>query len=365
MALIFRENALMDRDTADLDQWFGAGSAAADVIDGYRPRKSQIEMARLVLAAIDAGDDLMVEAGTGTGKTLAYLLPLITSGKRAIVSTGTKTLQDQLWRVDLPRVRRMTGATGRFALLKGRANYVCPYRLDRHLAETGPRVDDDMRARMIEVRQWASQSRSGDLGEIMDTEAESGLLPLITSTADNCLGRECGRIDDCPVYRARERAADAEIVVVNHHLLFSDLAMNDEAVTPLLPQVDVVVMDEAHQAASVGRQFFGYRLSSGQLFELVRDIDTEFRALGGEDAMLAESSRHFERCVRALNDAWRDVDVDEVSPMPAGDAIECARSRVRRPAVAPRSGSRAMPRVSAVLPANSALCRSVCAPHGN
>lgn len=259
-------------------------------------------MAAAVGRAIESVSDLLIEAGTGTGKTLAYLLPLLLSGKRAIISTGTRTLQDQLWSVDLPRLKGIAPVGVRLALLKGRSNYVCPRRLDVCLGEYS--ADDETRSRLIDIRQWASRTRTGDLGEVTDGEADSRLIPLVTSTADNCQGRACEYFDACPLYRARARALEADLVVVNHHLLFSDLSGEEEAMPSLLPRADVIVMDEAHQAPHVARQFFGRRLGSAELIDLLRDIGSEFQALGSEDVGLAAAARDFESVFRRLSRAW-------------------------------------------------------------
>ena len=259
-------------------------------------------MAAAVGRAIESVSDLLIEAGTGTGKTLAYLLPLLLSGKRAIISTGTRTLQDQLWSVDLPRLKGIAPVGVRLALLKGRSNYVCPRRLDACLGEYS--ADDETRSRLIDIRQWASRTRTGDLGEVTDGEADSRLIPLVTSTADNCQGRACEYFDACPLYRARARALEADLVVVNHHLLFSDLSGEEEAMPSLLPRADVIVMDEAHQAPHVARQFFGRRLGSAELIDLLRDIGSEFQALGSEDVGLAAAARDFESVFRRLSRAW-------------------------------------------------------------
>ncbi len=286
----------------DIDACFGHEGFLARSIDGFSARPAQATMAAAVGRAIESVSDLLIEAGTGTGKTLAYLLPLLLSGKRAIISTGTRTLQDQLWSVDLPRLKGIAPVGVRLALLKGRSNYVCPRRLDVCLGEYS--ADDETRSRLIDIRQWASRTRTGDLGEVTDGEADSRLIPLVTSTADNCQGRACENFDACPLYRARARALEADLVVVNHHLLFSDLSGEEEAMPSLLPRADVIVMDEAHQAPHVARQFFGRRLGSAELIDLLRDIGSEFQALGSEDVGLAAAARDFESVFRRLSRAW-------------------------------------------------------------
>lgn len=258
-----------------------------------------------VLGAINAGSHLMVEAGTGTGKTFAYLIAILVAGSRAIISTGTKTLQDQLYYKDLPIVSALVGRRVRTALLKGRSNYLCPERLDRNLkvmaASTRPQTMDQL----LSIRAWYTRTRTGDLTEWLDLERESNLVPLVTSTVDNCLGGDCPRYDECPLYAARERAAEADLVVVNHHLLFADFALQDDNISSLLPQVDAIVIDEAHQIGDIARHFFGTRLSSGQLMELARDIAGEMAMLGGDDASLIQKAQLLEQKADELNLAFR------------------------------------------------------------
>lgn len=305
---------------SQLDSFLEPDGAASRVIDGFQPRAAQASMASAVSEAIHHRENLLVEAGTGTGKTFAYLLPLMLSGKKCIISTGTKTLQDQLWRSDLPRVREMTGMSRRLALLKGRSNYLCPARLDRHIRQLASNRRPELQARLIEISRWSRATRSGDLDEIIDPETELELVSLITSTADNCLGKECGWLSECPLYRARERAAEADVIVVNHHLLFSDMALGDDVSTPLLPKADVVLVDEAHRTASVARQFFGHRLSSRQLLDLTTEVMAEYQAFGREDISVREAVRHFEMCLARLSNAWREDGARDESVM--AEAIE-------------------------------------------
>lgn len=296
----------MNAPHPDLEACLASGGKAADVVAGFRYRDAQMAMARAVETAIAGSESLVVEAGTGTGKTWAYLLPILLSGKRAIVSTGTRTLQDQLISIDVPKAIEMTSGGGRFAVLKGRRNYLCPQRLERNLGNRSRQVaaaSDTLTDRLVEIRAWQSRTRTGDLTEIIDTEAERELLPLVSSTADNCLGRGCPHFDGCPVYRARSRAADADIVIVNHHLLFSDMMLADDQGASLLPVVDVVVLDEAHQVPEIARQFFGHSLSSRQLLTLAADIDDELGVLGRDDPLLADAVGGLRIAVAAFGNA--------------------------------------------------------------
>lgn len=291
---------IISPDNATPGAILGPDGELAGLIRGYRERRQQIDMANDVAGAIAAGTDLLVEAGTGTGKTWAYLVPIVLSRVRAIVSTGTKTLQDQLFLNDLPVVLQLEQGRGiKVALLKGRANYLCPERLDRKLKTLDGHADA---SELVRVREWSERTRTGDITELLDVEREAHLVPSITSTAENCLGNECPRVAECPLYRARARAADADIVIVNHHLLFADMALQDDNLAPLLPDVDAIVVDEAHQVPEIARHFFGLRIGSGQLFDLCRDIQSEIALLGADDMALIECVRHVESATQAMND---------------------------------------------------------------
>lgn len=243
--------------------------AAAD--PGFRPRAAQDLLASRVAQAIDARETLVAEAGTGIGKTFAYLVPLLLSGCRAVVSTATKNLQDQLYLRDLPRLRAALGVPLRTALLKGRASYLCRWRLQQAQAED--RLPDRFAMRALQrVAQWSQATRSGDLAELDGLDERSPILPLVTSTRDNCLGTECPEFQRCHVVAARRRALDADLVVVNHHLFFADLALRDSGVAELLPTVDAAVFDEAHQIIDTGLQFLGTVLATAQIVELGRDL---------------------------------------------------------------------------------------------
>ncbi len=247
----------------------------ADAIDGFRPRQSQMEMADAVAAALESESILVAEAGTGTGKTYAYLVPALLSGERIIISTGTKNLQDQLYHRDLPVVRKLLGVSSVTALLKGRSNYLCLHRLA--LAEDQGRFYSRQEsAKFVKIRRWASETSSGDISEMSDVEEGDLLWLRVTSTADNCLGQECPEWDDCHVVNARRRAQEADLVVVNHHLFFADMALRDEGFGELLPGANTVIFDEAHQLAETATSFFGQRISHRQLQELAEDTIAEY-----------------------------------------------------------------------------------------
>ncbi|MEL0027099.1 MAG: ATP-dependent DNA helicase, partial [Perlucidibaca sp.] len=234
------------RGRLSVAQALGPQGPFAARIPGYQPRDPQVRMAEAVEQALAEKGLLLVEAGTGTGKTYAYLVPALLSGKKTIVSTGTRNLQDQLFHRDLPMVRQLLGLPVRTALLKGRSNYLCPYRLQQHLEE-GELESRQVVHDLHRVAAWANKTQMGDIAELIDIAEDSPVWPLVTSTADNCLGQECPKLSDCPLMKAREKAAEAELIVVNHHLFFADKALKDRGFGDLLPEVDAVIFDEAHQ----------------------------------------------------------------------------------------------------------------------
>lgn len=243
----------------------------ADLVDHYSPRAMQLEMAELVADAINEKESLICEAGTGTGKTFAYLIPAVLSGQKIIVSTGTKHLQDQIFQKDLPAVQRATGMPISVAVLKGRSNYLCIHKYQA--IESDPLLDNEM-SELESLRRWASSTSSGDLSEVL-TE-KSVLQEHITSTTDNCLGQDCKFYDDCFVLKARRRAQETDIVIVNHYLLLSDMALKETGFGELLPKVDCIIFDEAHQLPELASQYFSASVSSRQLQELIRDTGSAY-----------------------------------------------------------------------------------------
>ena len=234
-------------------------------------REVQLRLAAQVAAAIETRTALVAEAGTGVGKTFAYLVPLLLSGRRALVSTATKSLQDQLFLRDLPWLRDALGLPMTLALLKGRSSYLCLHRLP--LAREADTLSDRWSLRALaRVEAWASSTRSGDLAEIEGLDDRSPVIPLVTSTRENCLGGECPQFKPCHLMRSRREAMAADLVVINHHLFFADMALRESGVAELLPTVDAVVFDEAHQLVDAGVQFLGSTLSTGQLIDFSRDL---------------------------------------------------------------------------------------------
>lgn len=273
----------------DLQHVFGEGGLLSQHVDGYHPRDAQLEMAESIQEALTDTGLLITEAGTGTGKTYAYLVPAILSGQKVFVSTGTKNLQDQLFEKDLPKLREALAVPFTASILKGRSNYLCPHRLKNAQAIGSFNPGDA--SRLYEVQQWAEQSRTGDLTESGLLESGSHLWPQITSTVDNCLGQSCPEFSDCYVYEARRQSQEADLVVINHHLLMSDLALKAAGQGEVLPEAEAFIIDEAHQLPAIASQFLGQRLSSHQLNELVRDAIAEAESEAPDDADIPESAQ--------------------------------------------------------------------------
>jgi ATP-dependent DNA helicase DinG len=254
----------------EVEAVFSASGPLAHADAGYQVRPAQVEMAAAVAAAIETQGVLVTEAGTGVGKTFAYLVPVLLSGARALISTATKSLQDQLYLRDLPRLSAALGLPLSAAMLKGRSSYLCTHRLE--MARQGDLPDRWAVRTLSKVEQWSHVTRTGDLAELEGLDERSSVIPLVTSHRDNCLGAECPQFKGCHVFRARREAMAADVVVVNHHLFFADVNLRDTGVAELLPSVEVAVFDEAHQLAEAGIQFLGANLGSAQLVDFNRDM---------------------------------------------------------------------------------------------
>jgi len=278
---------------------FGAAGALAKRIAGYRVRSQQIEMAEQVARAIRECATLVCEAGTGTGKTFAYLVPALLSGGKVIISSGTKTLQDQLYQRDLPLVRDALNISLTTALLKGRANYVCHHHLERNLDEARFVTREDA-AHLQRIARFARSSVRGDRSELADVPEDAPAWIFASSTRENCLGSKCGRYDKCFVMAARREALAADVVVVNHHLFFADLMLKDEGVAELLPACNTVVFDEAHQLPQTATLFFGESLSTAQLIELSHDLRIEAATTARDVPVLPVLAARLERSARDL-----------------------------------------------------------------
>jgi ATP-dependent DNA helicase DinG len=260
--------------TPSLSEVFSPDGPLAAGIPGYRQRAQQLEMAERIAAALAANRVLVAEAGTGTGKTFAYLVPALLSGGKVIVSTGTKNLQDQLFSRDIPTVRRILNSPVKAALLKGRANYLCHYHLERSLAD-GRFLTREDSADVVRISRFAKETRTGDKAECGGVAESSPVWGMVTSTRENCLGQECPSHKECFVLAARREALAADLVVVNHHLFFADVMLRDEGTAELLPACNAVIFDEAHQLPETASLFFGDNVSTAQILDLVRDARVE------------------------------------------------------------------------------------------
>ena len=281
------------------DRVFAQGGPLSELLPGYAPRAAQQAMAAAVERAVSERGVLICEAGTGTGKTLAYLVPAVAAGGRTVVSTGTRHLQDRLLERDLPLVCRAVERSPRIALLKGRSNYLCRWRYEQALTSGRPVARQAAR-----LSGWAARTATGDLAEVADLAGNDPLARAVTSTADNCLGSKCPMFDGCHVFEARRRAAEADVVVANHHLLFADMALKDRGFAELLPDADVLIIDEAHQVPDIATRFFGVEVTSGQLRELARDTVAAMKADAPDTPDLDPLAADLEGAARETADAF-------------------------------------------------------------
>lgn len=274
---------------SDINTLFSTSGPLADKIDGFLPREAQIDMAKAVDVAISDKSQLVVEAGTGTGKTFAYLVPAINSKRKTIVSTGTKNLQEQLFLRDLPLIKDALKSNKQTALLKGRANYLCKYRLAQHSRGTNL-MDSDTLVDLTRVRKWSVETETGDIGEVTSIKEDSKVLPFVTSSVDNCLGRDCPDYEDCYLVKARRKAMESDLVVVNHHLFFADLALKDTGFGELIPEVEAIIFDEAHQIPDIATEYFGETLSGRQVQEICKDIEAIQKTVLKDAAQLGQAA---------------------------------------------------------------------------
>ena len=267
-----------------------------DIIDGYRVRANQQALSDAILKSIDEGSVLTAEAGTGIGKTFAYLVPAILSGKKTIISTGTRHLQDQLYQSDLPVVVEALDRPVKTALLKGRANYLCIHRLDiaPHLGFINKSTQRDLQ----QVREWSGITLSGDISELDSVPEDSMIWPMVTSTVENCLGGECDHWNECHIVKARKQALDADLLVINHHLLLADMTLKQDGFADLLPGAEVFIVDEAHQLHEVASRFFGRSVSSRQLIGLAKDTVAEQVNDAPDMGEIREYADALENCAR-------------------------------------------------------------------
>ena len=302
---------------AEVDRLFGEGGPLGGEVGSYRPRHSQTEMAKAIADAIAGQRTLIAEAGTGTGKTFAYLVPALLWGGKVIVSTGTKNLQDQLFLRDIPTVRKALAAPVSVALLKGRSNYVCHFHLERTL-QNGRLTSRDDVGYLREISRFMKTTSSGDKAELSKVPETAPIWNLVTSTRDTCFGAECQYYQDCFVMKARKEAQQADVVVVNHHLFFADVALKDTGVAELLPSANTVIFDEAHQLPETATMFFGDTVSTSQILELCRDVLAEGLSHARDGADWAKVVSPVERAARDLRLAFPEdivrLAVNQIAP---------------------------------------------------
>ncbi len=288
----------------NIEAVLGPDGLLSQALDGFSWRSQQQEMAQAVAHTLESGGQLIAEAGTGTGKTFAYLVPVLLSGHKVIISTGTKNLQDQLFQRDLPLLSEALASPARIALLKGRANYLCPHRLD--MAMLDPRgYSMEVAQQLRQVQHWSQSTRSGDVAELTSLPEGAAVLPLVTSSGDNCLGTDCPALSKCHLQEARKRAQEADVVVINHHLLCADFAIKDEGFGELLPAADAYIIDEAHQLPDVASNFFGTSVSPRQILELAWDARTEYLKEAGDLPKFKEQTEHTEKAARDFRLAFK------------------------------------------------------------
>ncbi len=303
----------------DTQEVLGPDGLLAQCVDGFVYRAQQADMAVAVANAIEQGSVLICEAGTGTGKTFAYLVPALLSGQKVIISTGTKNLQDQLYHRDLPVVKKALASPSQVALLKGRANYLCIHRMENTLFE-GRLRSREMVDQLMTIKGWSGTTKSGDVTEISGLPEDAAIWPYVTSTTENCLGQECPSYSNCHLLEARRRAQEADLVVINHHLLCADFALKEEGFGELLPAADCFIIDEAHQLPEVASNFFGVTVSGRQLTELARDIETEYLREAGEQREIPDQAAAMSKAVKDLRlvfgldlrrGPWNEISRDE------------------------------------------------------
>ncbi len=282
-----------------LEEVLGPDGLLAQGLPGFSHRPQQFAMAEAVEGVLERGGVLICEAGTGTGKTFAYLVPALLSGAKVIISTGTRNLQDQLFHRDLPRVRQLLALPVDTALLKGRSNYLCIHRMENTLLE-GRLRSREMVDHLMQVQRWAGRTRSGDLAELTGIPEDAPIWPHVSSTTENCLGSDCPSYSKCHLVEARTRAQEADLVVINHHLLCADFSLKEEGFGELLPSADCIVVDEAHQLPEVAGAFFGLTVSARQLLELARDSEAEYHKDAGDLKELPLQVEQFGKSVRDL-----------------------------------------------------------------
>lgn len=289
-------------------EFLSQGGPLVDLVADFFPRQQQIELAETIEQALAEGNSLVCEAGTGTGKTFAYLVPALLSGKKVIISTGTKHLQDQLFLKDLPLVHEATRLALNVSLLKGRANYLCLHALKMAQSENRYLKKESL-SQLADIQQWATHTPHGDMDELSHIPDDASVRSMVTSTTDNCLGQECDFYDECHLFRARKKAGDADLLVVNHHLFFADLSLREQGYGELLPTADAVIFDEAHQLPDLASAFFSQTLSSRQLLELASDSKAGYFEEAADIPEFLTILEKFEKSVRDMRLAFGTADI--------------------------------------------------------
>ncbi len=311
----------------DLEEIFGTHGPLQLALPDFRFRRQQVRMANEVAAALENRECLVVEAGTGTGKTFAYLVPALLSGARVLISTGTRTLQDQLFAKDLPLLAAAIGRPARVALLKGRANYLCRYRLTRKDPQLELDTGDAPQDWLARIERWGHTTRSGDLAELSGLSDSNPVWQQVTSTRDNCLGTRCAEFSRCHVVAARRQAQEADIVIVNHHLLLADLALKEDGFGDILGSADAVILDEAHQLPDLATQFFGASVSSRRIENVLKNISVELTAAGRRPHTVPNSV--IVRAAAVVQEVERDVrELGGIVPRQSGRVswVQCSHS---------------------------------------
>jgi ATP-dependent DNA helicase DinG len=285
-----------------ISKHFQPDSVLAQALPGFSPRPAQTEMAEAIATTLKSKGQLVVEAETGTGKTYAYLVPILLSKGSAMISTGTKALQEQLFHRDLPALRDAIAPHKQVTLLKGRSNYLCIHRLQQNSAHAAE-LSKTVQKQLVEVKRWSLRTEDGDVAGLAQLPEDAEVLPHVTSTVDNCLGRDCPVYDDCYLVKARKRALEADIVVVNHHLFFADMALKDVGFGELIPTADALVFDEAHQLPDIASQYFGEAIGSRQLQELAQEAKVLYLT---EVKDLRQLDKAADKLLTSLRD-WRLV----------------------------------------------------------
>ncbi|OZI38374.1 helicase [Bordetella genomosp. 10] len=313
----------------EITDFFAADGPLARALPGYRMRESQVALAQAIESAIAGRDTLVAEAGTGIGKTWAYLVPAFLGGGKVLVSTGTRTLQDQLYARDLPRVRAALSVPITAALLKGRGNYLCHYHLDRLSGDERALKSRAEVSQLRHIQKFAVHTKTGDRADLAQVPEDADIWSRVTSTRENCLGQECPRIRDCFVVKARRQAQEADVVVVNHALFMADLVLREEGVTDLLPEADTVIFDEAHQLPDTATRFLGSSVSTHQFLDFGRAAEAAGLAYAREATNWSEAGRQVEHAARELRLSCAAVErmpgrKATFEAMPDADAFDAA-----------------------------------------